>query len=71
MSANTYYCIKSCATRYYQPCFFSGINPCNNKAIHVLLHVIHGFAVLNVSFPGPSQKVISAPVTCMVANVET
>ena len=32
----------------------TGKNPCINKEIHVLL--IHGFAVLRISIPGPSQK---------------
>ena len=44
-----------------------GTNPCINKAIHVLS--IHGFAVLSISIPGPSQNLISPSVTCTVANV--
>ena len=35
-------------------------NPCINKAIHVLL--IHGYAVLSMSIPGPSQNLMSSSV---------
>ena len=45
----------------------TGRNPCINKAIHVLL--IHDFAVLRISIPGLSQKLMSSSVTCTVANV--
>ena len=31
--------------------------------------LIHGFAVLRISIPGPTQKVMSSLVMCTVANV--
>ena len=45
----------------------TGTNPCINNAIHMLL--IHGFAVLRISIPGPWQNLMSSAVTCTVANV--
>ena len=45
----------------------TGTNPCINKAIHVLL--MHGFVVLRISIPGPSQNLTLSSVTCTVANV--
>ena len=46
---------------------FTGTNPCIIKAIHTQL--IHGFAVLRICIPGPSQNLSSLSVTCMVVNV--
>ena len=43
----------------------TGTNPCINKAIHMLL--MHGFAVLRISIPRPSQKLTSSSVMCTVA----
>ena len=40
-------------------------NPCINKATHVLL--MHGFAVLQISIPGSSQKLTSSSVLCTLA----
>ena len=38
-------------------------NPCLNNTIHVLL--IHGFVVLRISIPGPSQNLTSS----LISNV--
>ena len=45
----------------------TGTNPCINKAIHVLL--MHRFVVLRISIPGPTQKLRSSSVMCIVAHV--
>ena len=45
----------------------TGKNPYITTAIHMLL--MHGFAVLHISIPGPSQNLTSSAVTCTLPNV--
>ena len=41
-------------------------NPCLNNTIHALL--IHGFAILRISIPGPSQNLTSSSLISNVCN---
>ena len=61
-----YYCIKA-LSHIINSHVLTSTNPCINKAIHMLL--MHGFAVLHISIPRPSQKLMSSSVTCTEANI--
>ena len=60
---NTYYC-KKAVSNAINSHVLTDTNPCFNKAIHVLL--MHRFAVLQISIPGPTQK-----TDVIISNVDS